>query len=50
MRVYEKREDLYRVFPEARNGNISRSLTWAKKHGINEDLKLFRFSPYFEEF
>jgi predicted SAM-dependent methyltransferase len=48
MRVYERREDLRRVFPEAKDGNFSRLLTWAKKHGVNEDLRLFRFSPFYE--
>lgn len=49
MHVYNLREDLQKTFPDAKNGNYSNLIKWAKKHGVNEDLGLYRFSPFFDE-
>ncbi len=49
MEIYEKRKDLQKTFPEAKEkGGLSRLIDWAKKYGINEDMRLFRFAPYYE--
>ena len=48
MQVYEKREDLQKAFPEAKDGKLSKLFQWAKDHGVHEDMRLYRFSPYFE--
>jgi predicted SAM-dependent methyltransferase len=49
IKVYEERQDLQKSFPEVKKGkNLSNLIQWAKKFGINEDLRLYRFSPYYE--
>lgn len=50
MQVYDERVDLQKAFPEVKEkNNLSNLINWAKKYGINEDLRLFRFASYYEE-
>lgn len=49
MQVYERRVDLQKVFPEVKEKKkLSNLKSWAKQHGVNEYLRLYRFSPYYE--
>lgn len=49
MRVYERRKDLQNAFPEVKERNkLNNLISWAKQYGVNEDLRLYRFSPYYE--
>jgi len=49
MQVYERREDLQKAYPEVKEKKeLSSLIEWAKRYGINEDSRLFRFAPYFE--
>ena len=49
MHVYKIREDLQKTFPEAERGEYSNLIKWAKKHGVNENDRLYRFSPFYEQ-
>jgi predicted SAM-dependent methyltransferase len=49
LQVYEERQDLQKIFPDIEK-DLFNLIQWAKKSGVNEDSRLYRFGPYYENY